>query len=187
MRTVLFSGPFIPEINVGYNVQANGVSINFLKDPFCFRDKTMEIVNSKRSERGPSEGALPNGENEEAVNPVITVEATELQGYVYEGGRTIGEAAPYEDGLAYENDLAHEDDLAYEDGLTYENGLTYAGGLPRNSARFPHDESANKPGEVKNAPLHDDKMKYTLKSAERERLFEMPKLDIKKKYTVQTN
>ncbi|ANQ06920.1 Uncharacterized protein PCOAH_00011740 [Plasmodium coatneyi] len=186
MRSVLLSGPFIPEINVGYNVKANGVSINFLKDPFCFRDKTIQIVNSKRSERVPSVGELPNGENEETVNPVISVEATELHGCVYQGGRIIGEAAPYEDGLAYEDDLTYEDGLKYEGRLSYEDGI-YADGLPRKSDRFPHDESTNKPQEVEKASLHDNKMKYTLKSAERERIFQMPKLDIKKKYTVQTN
>ncbi|KJP89116.1 hypothetical protein AK88_01202 [Plasmodium fragile] len=182
MRTVLCSGPFIPEINVGYNVQANGVSINFLKDPFCFRDKTMKIVNSKRSNRGSNEGALPNYENEETVNPVITVQATELHGCVYQGGRTIGETA------RYEHELTYEDGLVYEDGLECEGGLAYAGGLPRKSARFPHNKSTINPSEVKNVCLHDDKMKYTLKSAEGERIFEIPKLDIrKKKYTVQTN
>lgn len=42
MRNVLFNGPMIPEIDAGYNVQVNGVSVNFLKDPFCFRNVVIE-------------------------------------------------------------------------------------------------------------------------------------------------
>ncbi|SPJ08767.1 conserved Plasmodium protein, unknown function [Plasmodium sp. DRC-Itaito] len=44
MKNVLFNGPMIPEIDAGYNVQINGVSVNFLKDPFCFRN--VVIVNA---------------------------------------------------------------------------------------------------------------------------------------------
>ncbi|SOV74160.1 conserved Plasmodium protein, unknown function [Plasmodium sp. gorilla clade G3] len=44
MRNVLFNGPMIPDIDSGYNVQVNGISVNFLKDPFCFRN--VEIKNA---------------------------------------------------------------------------------------------------------------------------------------------
>ncbi|SOV21118.1 conserved Plasmodium protein, unknown function [Plasmodium sp. DRC-Itaito] len=42
MKNVLFNGPVIPEIDAGYNVQVNGISVNFLKDPFCFRNAVIE-------------------------------------------------------------------------------------------------------------------------------------------------
>ncbi|SCM05711.1 conserved Plasmodium protein, unknown function [Plasmodium chabaudi adami] len=41
MKTKLFNGPYIPDIDAGYNVQVNGISVNFLKNPFCFRNNTI--------------------------------------------------------------------------------------------------------------------------------------------------
>ncbi|KEG00797.1 conserved Plasmodium protein, unknown function [Plasmodium vinckei vinckei] len=41
MKTTLFNGPYIPDIDAGYNVQVNGISVNFLKNPFCFRNNTI--------------------------------------------------------------------------------------------------------------------------------------------------
>ncbi|CDU17290.1 conserved Plasmodium protein, unknown function [Plasmodium yoelii] len=45
MKTTLFNGPYIPDIDAGYNVQVNGISVNFLKNPFCFRNNTIGNIN----------------------------------------------------------------------------------------------------------------------------------------------
>lgn len=65
MRNVLFNGPMIPEIDAGYNVQVNGVSVNFLKDPFCFRNVVIENAYYKNK-------LLYKNFNDDNVNKNIT-------------------------------------------------------------------------------------------------------------------
>ncbi|GAW79767.1 hypothetical protein, conserved [Plasmodium gonderi] len=148
MRTVLFNGPFIPEIDVGYNVQVNGVSINFLKDPFCFRDKMIKSAVCKKIENEPNEELLPYDENEEIMNPTISMEATELQRCIYEDGGEI------EDDMTHKNSLSHKP--------VY--GLSYGAIYKSNGVMNPHN--------------YNKKIKYIQSNREIEITHKIPKLDI---------
>ncbi|CRG98942.1 conserved Plasmodium protein, unknown function [Plasmodium relictum] len=79
MRTVLFNGPFIPEMDAGYNIQTNGVSINFLKDPFCFR---YNIVNAN-DKNEPNKPVNFIDKYMKILNPLTTTKLVEVPRYIY--------------------------------------------------------------------------------------------------------
>ncbi|CRG93178.1 conserved Plasmodium protein, unknown function [Plasmodium gallinaceum] len=80
MRTVLYNGPFIPEIDAGYNIQANGVIINFLKDPFCFR---YNIINESDKNTELNKPLNFIDENIKILNPLTATKLVEVPRYLY--------------------------------------------------------------------------------------------------------
>ncbi|KAI4840063.1 hypothetical protein MKS88_001420 [Plasmodium brasilianum] len=82
MRTVLFNGPYIPDFDAGYNVQVNGLSVNFLKDPFCFRNNVVESMYYKQREQNNTINM--GGENKKELNPTASTKFVEIPRYTYE-------------------------------------------------------------------------------------------------------
>ncbi|VWU52406.1 conserved protein, unknown function [Hepatocystis sp. ex Piliocolobus tephrosceles] len=49
MKTPICTGPYISDNETCYNVQINGISLNFLKKPFLFKNNITEVTNNERS------------------------------------------------------------------------------------------------------------------------------------------
>lgn len=107
MPTILFNGPFIPEVDAGYNVQANGVSINFLRDPFCFRNNLISMTDKKCSMHG-NKNPCDMKNNLKVLEPITKVNYVEVPKYIYK------EKIIHKDEIVYKNVYVPYDGPVYK-------------------------------------------------------------------------
>ncbi|SBS82700.1 conserved Plasmodium protein, unknown function [Plasmodium ovale curtisi] len=109
MRTILFNGPYIPEIDAGYNVQANGVSINFLKNPFCFRDN---MTGNPNYNYNKIMVAHANRENIKRLDDITAKSLVELSKYIYEGETYARVEVPHMNAHTPKDECVYEEELS---------------------------------------------------------------------------